>query len=35
MRLCAYRLCGLLVLAAGLAGCVTQETLPQPLCSGA
>ena len=31
MRQCAYRFCVLLVLAAGLAGCVTQETLPQPL----
>lgn len=31
MTLRAHRHCGLLILAAALAGCVTQETLPQPL----
>ena len=31
MRLRGRHLAGLVVLAAGLAGCVTQETLPQPL----
>ena len=31
MRLRSRHVAGLLVLAAGLAGCVTQETLPQPL----